>query len=194
MSAPPVINVDQIPPGEGLPLDLTLDRVWLAGVLEGTEVTLAPTGKARARVRLDLDGRDVIVSGDLALRVAAECVACLSPVELDLAAEFQEAVVDVLVAKAVAAARRERAERLVVAGGVGANARLRARLGEAAREASLDVFYPALEFCTDNGAMIAFAGAMRLQAGALPGAFGVRARWDLDSLAAPDQGLVTVRD
>lgn len=89
MSAPPVINIDQIPPGEGLPLDLTLDRAWLAGVLEGTEVTLAPTGKARARVRLDLDGRDVIVSGDLALRVAAECVACLSPVELDLATEFQ---------------------------------------------------------------------------------------------------------
>ncbi|MFO0628220.1 MAG: hypothetical protein U0325_21785 [Polyangiales bacterium] len=89
MSAPPVINIDQIPPGEGLSLDLALDHAWLAGVLEGTEVTLASTGRSRARVRLDLDGRDVIVSGDLALRVAAECVACLSPVELDLATEFQ---------------------------------------------------------------------------------------------------------
>lgn len=147
------------------------------------------------RPKLHSDDLDFSFSG---LKTAVLMAARQGPLDdagrADLAAEFQEAVVDVLVAKAVAAARRERTERLVVAGGVGANARLRARLTEAAREAGLDVFYPALEFCTDNGAMIAFAGAMRLQAGALPGAFGVRARWDLDSLAAPDQGLAPLRE
>lgn len=89
MSAPPVINIDQIPPGEGLSLDLTLDPSWLATVLDGTEVSLSQGFTHRARVRLDLDGRDVIVSGDIALRVRAECVACLAPVDLDVGGEFQ---------------------------------------------------------------------------------------------------------
>lgn len=89
MSAPPVITIDQIPQGEGLSLDLTLDPSWLGPLLEETEVRLDANSPARASVRLDLDQRDVIVSGSLSFRVSAECVACLAPISLDLGAEFQ---------------------------------------------------------------------------------------------------------
>ena len=83
----------------------------------------------------------------------------------DLAAEFQAAAVEVLVAKAMAALRHCGLRQLVVAGGVGANLALRAALDAAAAKRKARVFYPELELCTDNGAMIAFAGAMRLMAG-----------------------------
>lgn len=89
MSAPPVIPIDQIPQGEGLSLDLALDASWLATVLEGTELAPTPGEKGRAKLRLDLDGRDVICSGDFSLRVRAECVACLKPVDLEVASTFQ---------------------------------------------------------------------------------------------------------
>ena len=76
---------------------------------------------------------------------------------------------------------------LVVAGGVGANTQLRAALDSKASKSGFDVFYPEPELCTDNGAMIAFAAALRLQAGktgTVAGhAFGVRPRWDLASLS-----------
>ena len=78
-------------------------------------------------------------------------------------------------------------KRLVVAGGVGANRELRRRLDTQAANAAISVFYPALEFCTDNGAMIALAGALRFQAGASikpAGAFAVRPRWPLAELTA----------
>ncbi len=100
----------------------------------------------------------------------------------DLAAEFQEAVTEVLAAKALAAVCATGLERLVVAGGVGANRRLRARLDADAGKAGIRVFYPELHLCTDNGAMIAFCGAQRLLRGAQPvagGAFRVRPRWPL---------------
>ncbi|HZE11551.1 MAG TPA: tRNA (adenosine(37)-N6)-threonylcarbamoyltransferase complex transferase subunit TsaD [Burkholderiales bacterium] len=100
----------------------------------------------------------------------------------DAAAGFQEAVVEVLVAKSRAAIERTGLDRLVVAGGVGANARLRAVLDDAAGRDGFEVFYPAMEFCTDNGAMIALAGAMRLQA--RPSSwksyrFSIHPRWEL---------------
>jgi N6-L-threonylcarbamoyladenine synthase len=103
----------------------------------------------------------------------------------DLARSFVDAVVEVLVAKCALAMERTGLTQLVVAGGVGANAQLRAALDARGRTAGFDVFYPEPELCTDNGAMIAFAAALRLQAGkavsALPG-FSVRPRWELASL------------
>jgi N6-L-threonylcarbamoyladenine synthase len=104
----------------------------------------------------------------------------------DLAAGVEAAIVDVLTAKAIAALDLTGLNELVVAGGVGANRLLRERLSIAAARAGCIVRYPELEFCTDNGAMIAFAGAMRLRhAAALGGGFTVRARWDLEELDAP---------
>ena len=103
----------------------------------------------------------------------------------DLAAEVQEAITEVLAAKSLAALQQTGLTRLVVAGGVGANARLRARLSLAVPKQGAEVYYPQLEFCTDNGAMIAFAGAMRLQQATKTYAFSVRPRWELAQLAAP---------
>ena len=103
----------------------------------------------------------------------------------DLAREFQEAVTEVLAAKALAALAACRLDRLVVAGGVGANRRLRERLDRRAARAGVRVFYPELALCTDNGAMIAFCGAQRLLAGAQTrsdGAFAVRPRWPLQEI------------
>jgi N6-L-threonylcarbamoyladenine synthase len=103
----------------------------------------------------------------------------------DLAAEFQAAVVDVLCAKSLAALEQTGLEQLVVAGGVGANRLLREQLNAGAARHGYRVFYPPLELCTDNGAMIAFAGALRMERGnATPatGAFSVRPRWDLSDL------------
>lgn len=105
----------------------------------------------------------------------------------DLAVEFQEAVVDVLTHKALAALKQTRLKRLVVAGGVGANRRLRASLQEVLSRRGAQVFFPELEYCSDNGAMIAFAAAMRLRAGRATmtkdGAFAVRPRWPLSDLS-----------
>jgi N6-L-threonylcarbamoyladenine synthase len=109
----------------------------------------------------------------------------------DIACEFQEAVTEVLTAKCMAALRETRLDNLIVSGGVGANARLRARLNEATSRRLCKVSYPRLEFCTDNGAMIAFAGAMRMKnltanhAGDGKHSFTVRPRWDLAELQKP---------
>ena len=104
----------------------------------------------------------------------------------NIARAFVDAVVDVLVAKCVTALKQTGLKRLVIAGGVGANTQLRAGLNAAALKQRFKVFYPELEFCTDNGAMIAFAGAMRLQrypdAATRNYAFNVRPRWPLDEL------------
>ncbi len=103
----------------------------------------------------------------------------------DIAAAFQVAVVDVLAGKCLAALRATGLGTLVVAGGVGANRALRARLDAEAALHGHRVFYPPLELCTDNGAMIAYAGAQRLAAGstAADGRFDVRPRWALEELA-----------
>jgi N6-L-threonylcarbamoyladenine synthase len=104
-------------------------------------------------------------------------------VRADLAASTQQAIVDVLVRKAVAALEATGLDRLVVAGGVGANARLRALLNERCARRGARVHYPEFELCTDNGAMIALAAAMRLQRGIAETrtvyAFDVRPRWPL---------------
>jgi N6-L-threonylcarbamoyladenine synthase len=105
-------------------------------------------------------------------------------VRADVAASFEAAIVDVLVEKSLTALTQTKMKRLVVAGGVGANRRLRANLTSRAEAQGADVFYPPLELCTDNGAMIAFAAAMRLQHGVATstfseGSFSVRPRWAL---------------
>ncbi|MCW5626088.1 MAG: tRNA (adenosine(37)-N6)-threonylcarbamoyltransferase complex transferase subunit TsaD [Burkholderiales bacterium] len=136
--------------------------------------------------------RPMIASGDLDLSFAGLKTAVLTIVRkqslsdadrADLAADFQAAVADVLVAKALAAIDRVGAERLVVAGGVGANRELRRRLLATAETRGVGVHFPDLQFCTDNGAMIAFAGAMRLHSRRAAGSFGVRPRWPLTDTA-----------
>jgi N6-L-threonylcarbamoyladenine synthase len=101
----------------------------------------------------------------------------------DLAASTQQAIVEVLVRKSLAALKATGLTRLVVAGGVGANARLREMLNAECGRRQLRVHYPELALCTDNGAMIALAAAMRLQRGVAIAAcdygFDVRPRWNL---------------
>jgi N6-L-threonylcarbamoyladenine synthase len=101
----------------------------------------------------------------------------------DIARGFEDAIVDTLAIKCRRALAATGCKRLVIAGGVGANRTLRARLAEAATREGFKVYFPRLEFCTDNGAMIALAGALRLQAGLHDGlAIRVAPRWDLESL------------
>ncbi|MCB0913930.1 MAG: hypothetical protein KDB60_20175, partial [Propionibacteriaceae bacterium] len=106
----------------------------------------------------------------------------------DLAASTQAAIVEVLVKKSLKALEATGLKRLVVAGGVGANRLLREQLDAACARRGVRVHYPELHLCTDNGAMIALAAAMRLQAGAAEPsdayAFDVKPRWPLDELAA----------
>jgi N6-L-threonylcarbamoyladenine synthase len=99
----------------------------------------------------------------------------------DIACAVQEAIVDVLAHKARAALEQTGLNQLVVAGGVGANQLLRSRLTEGIGKRGGKVFYPDLEFCTDNGAMIAFAGALRIaqQQGKKDYRFNVKPRWNL---------------
>ena len=102
----------------------------------------------------------------------------------DIAHATQQAIVDVLASKSLAALKQTGLKQLVVAGGVGANQHLRAQLNQAAHQSGFRVFYPDLEFCTDNGAMIAFAGALRLaqQEGKKDYRFNVKPRWDLQQI------------
>ena len=143
--------------------------------------------------------RPLLHSGDLDFSFAGLKTAVLtqarkfegSPCEqqrADLAASTQAAIVEVLVKKSLKALAQTGLNRLVVAGGVGANAELREQLNAACTARGARVHYPELALCTDNGAMIALAAAMRLQAGVeAPNrdyAFDVKPRWPLDQLAA----------
>jgi N6-L-threonylcarbamoyladenine synthase len=101
----------------------------------------------------------------------------------DVARAFEEAIVETLAIKCRRALAQTGARRLVVAGGVGANRRLRAELAGAGTREGFSVHFPRLEFCTDNGAMIALAGAMRLAAGQHEStSIKVQPRWDLATL------------
>ena len=143
--------------------------------------------------------RPLLHSGDLDFSFAGLKTAVLtqarkfegSPCEqqrADLAASTQAAIVEVLVKKSLKALAQTGLNRLVVAGGVGANAALREQLNAACAARGARVHYPELALCTDNGAMIALAATMRLQAGVeAPNrdyAFDVKPRWPLDQLAA----------
>ncbi len=103
----------------------------------------------------------------------------------NLAASYQQAIVDSLANKTLAAVESTDTDRLVVAGGVGANRKLRATLDAKMRARGGAVFYPRFEFCTDNGAMIAVAAALRLSEAENKLAFQTRARWPLDELRQP---------
>ena len=134
--------------------------------------------------------RPMLYSGDLDFSFSGLKTAVLTLVRkegvaarVDIAAAFQAAAVDVLAGKSLKALHETGLRRLVVAGGVGANHALRARLDAQARQHGHTVFYPPLALCTDNGAMIAFAGAQRLAHGApADGRFTVRPRWALGEL------------
>ncbi len=153
---------------------------------------LAEHGNA-GRYRLP---RPMIASGDLEFSFSGLKTAVMLLVKgadpneqfyADVARAFEDAVVEVLVAKCSLALEQTGLTRLVVAGGVGANQRLRAALDAEAAARGFDVFYPEPELCTDNGAMIAFAAAQRLGAEPAPASnplpFTVRARWELATLS-----------
>lgn len=153
---------------------------------------LAEQGKAE---RFSLP-RPMLHSGDLNFSFSGLKTAVLTLVneaeqplsegfKADLAAAFQASMVEVLLKKSLLAMKQTGLGQLVVAGGVGANRQLRTALDAAARRKRFKVYYPELEFCTDNGAMIALAGALRLAAGHAPrsaGEFAVRPRWPLAEL------------
>lgn len=165
---------------------------------------------ARGRSGVRALPRPMLHSGDLDFSFSGLKTAVLTAVRkglpdeqarADLACELQAAIVDVLVAKSLAAVRQTGLTRLVIAGGVSANTRLRGALQQAAASGRLRVYFPEPALCTDNGAMIAFAGALRLMAttggsqdsrpadgtgAAQPQVtgFSVRPRWPLEELSA----------
>lgn len=106
-----------------------------------------------------------------------------SATKADIARAFEDAVVETLVLKCARALRQTGMKRLIVAGGVGANTKLRSALGELAARQGISAYFPRQEFCTDNGAMVAYAGYRRLEAGKCePLRFGATPRWALDAI------------
>ena len=159
-------------------------KLFGLGYPGGPELSrLAERGVA-GRYRLP---RPMIGSGDLDFSFSGLKTAVLTLVRkehaspADVARSFVDAVVEVLVAKCVRAVQSTGLTRLVVAGGVGANKQLRMSLDAEASRRGFELFYPEPELCTDNGAMIAFAAALRLERGEKEkdSAFSVKPRWDL---------------
>lgn len=157
---------------------------------------LAESGKACFKLP-----RPLLNSGDLNFSFSGLKTAVLTlankhqplddSTKADIAWEFQEAVTEVLTTKCMRALYETGLDNLIVSGGVGANSKLRQKLNAATKRKLCKVSYPRLEFCTDNGAMIAFAGAMRIKSIAdnvlvqNKHSFSVRPRWDLAELQAP---------
>jgi N6-L-threonylcarbamoyladenine synthase len=135
---------------------------------------------------LDRPGLDFSFSGlKTAVVVAVRGKTLDAATRANVAREFQDAVVETLVTKCARALQQTGLKSLVVAGGVGANGCLRAALAEWAARNDVRVSYPRPEFCTDNAAMIAYAGHLRLAAGeAADLSIKVHARWPLDTLRA----------
>lgn len=151
---------------------------------------LATQGDAKKysfpRPMTDRPGLDFSFSG---LKTAASMViqkeGNSAQVQADIAASFQQAVVDTLLIKCRRALEQTGYKRLVIAGGVSANESLRQQLAALMQSLNGEVFYPRKEFCTDNGAMIAFAGYQRLKAGQQQDlSIGVTPRWPLEQLPA----------
>ena len=142
--------------------------------------------------------RPMMASGDLdfsfsGLKTAVlTCLKQHDPAPADLARAFVDAVSEVLVAKCVQALQATGLRRLIVAGGVGANRQLRAALDAESTRRGFEVFYPEPELCTDNGAMIAFAAALRLGGEGAPvqTPFSVKPRWDLQSQSFSAPGAI----
>ncbi len=145
------------------------------------------TGLRLPRPLTDRPGLEFSFSG---LKTALVLAAREHPLDeqrrADLAFALQDAIVDTLALKCRRALAATGHQRLVIAGGVGANQHLRERLTADARELGIRLYYPRPAFCTDNGAMIAYAGCLRLAAGQKDtGTFGVRPRWPLNELSPP---------
>ena len=162
-------------------------HAWLSWPLQGM-----PEAIALPRPMLDRPGLDFSFSG---LKTAAITrfkasnttpgTAAHKQFVCDLAASFEAAVVDTLLTKCKRALQQERLTRLVISGGVSANINLREAADKLCVELGGEAFYPSLEFCTDNGAMIALAGARRLLAGQSSGLeVVIRPRWPLQELSA----------
>jgi len=149
---------------------------------------LAESGRPGAyrfpRPMLDRAGLEFSFSGlKTAVRLAIEAAPLDAGRRADIACGVQAAIVETLVGKALRALEATGLDALVVAGGVGANQALRAALGEAAARHGARLWYPPTELCTDNAAMIAVVGLLRLEAGACePLAIRARAAWSLESL------------
>jgi N6-L-threonylcarbamoyladenine synthase len=153
----------------------------------GPALSLLAERGAPGRYRLP---RPMLASGDLDFSFSGLKTAVLTLVkkstpadQADIARAFVDAVVEVLVAKCLRALQATGLTRLVVAGGVGANRQLRAALDAEAARRGFEVFYPEPELCTDNGAMIAYAAALRLATAAGTRKFSVRPRWPLEELS-----------
>jgi N6-L-threonylcarbamoyladenine synthase len=148
---------------------------------------LAESGDEQAwnfpRPMINREGFDFSFSGlKTAVMLKVREATSLEAIRADIAASFQRAVIDTLLARTLKAAKHKSAGRIIVAGGVGANRLLRTELS---KQFSGEVFYPRPEFCTDNGAMIAVAGALRITDGEKPANILAKARWSLESLQTP---------
>jgi N6-L-threonylcarbamoyladenine synthase len=139
------------------------------------------------RPMLDRPGLDFSFSGlKTAAQIALREARADEQARADLALAFETAIVETLAVKTARALEETGLRSLVVAGGVGANRALRARLSALADANGVEIFFPRAEYCTDNAAMIAMAGLWRLKAGQSDGpAVHVRARWPLSAAVAP---------